>query len=116
MAEPRGWLTASEWVAEYWPNAPFEFSDEADQAHLENLLTSARIQCEAYAPALEAGADVPKNYLLAQAMQARALYRATIAGTGDEIVGPDGMTVTVYPMDRAIKNLLRPRNPVPVFG
>jgi hypothetical protein len=41
-------------------------------------------------------------------MQARAVYNSVKAGSGDQ-VGPDGLTVTVYPMDWNVKNLLRPR-------
>jgi len=77
------------------------------------LLAAARTQCEAFAPALEEGEDVPENYRLAQALQARALYRSGIAGSGDQI-GPDGLTVTVFPMDWTVKRLLRPET-VPVI-
>jgi len=50
----------------------------------------------------------PARLVLAQKLQARALLRSTYTGSRDEI-GPDGMTVTVFPMDWTVKNLLRPR-------
>ena len=53
-------------------------------------------------------APVPAGYVLAQIMQARALYRSALVGSGDGI-GADGMSVTVFPMDWTVKNLLRPR-------
>lgn len=97
-----GWLGAShiELVSRYWPNATDLEADELDA-----VLTSAAIQCDAYAP----DADViPDNYVHAQVLQARALWRASIAGRDDQI-GMDGMTVTVFPMDWTVKALLRPK-------
>ena len=105
-----GWLTPFEVRAEpYWPTCDVNL----DTA-LATLLTSARIQCEAFAPALAADAVIPENYRLAQAMQARALYRSTTVGSGDQF-GADGLTVTVFPMDWTVKNLLRPRRGLPVL-
>lgn len=105
-------------VEQFWPTVA-----EVDPAALPSLLASARVQCEAFAPSLtttlEDGSTVtaepPVNYLQAQALQARALYRAGVAGSGDTI-GPDGLTVTVYPMDWTVKNLLRPRRAVPAIA
>lgn len=48
-------------------------------------------------------------------MQARALYRAGVAGSGENI-GEDGFTVTVHPMDWTVKALLRPPSGIPVVG
>lgn len=122
-----GWLTAAEAIeAPYWPTCDLE------PLELAALLTSARDQCEAYAPAVAYAADVsgadvhssdlddvpinatvPESWRLAQALHARALYRSGIAGSGDQI-GGDGLTVTVFPMDWTVKNLLRPRAGRPV--
>lgn len=102
------WLTANDPVlAIYWPGATSLSDDE-----LAPLLASAQIQCEAYAPALDDAVMVPDNYRHGQALQARALYRSGIAGSGDQI-GMDGMAVTVFPMDWTVKALLRPRRGVP---
>jgi hypothetical protein len=103
-----GWLTADSWLEPYWPEHPHAMGDDDDSGLLAVLLTAAREQCVAYAPKLPVDAPVPESWRLAQAMQARALHRATITGDGDQI-GPDGFTVRVYPMDRSVKALLRPR-------
>jgi len=111
-----GWLTVAElgdaddWPEVYWPAGIAEFDDLQS---LEVLLAAARAQCEAFAPRLPEGAPVPETYRLAQAMQARALFRSTITGDGDQTVGADGHRVTVFPLDWTIKALLRPkRRPV----
>lgn len=112
-----GWLGASQIsiVQRYWPGA-----DDLDPAELNALLTSSAIQCDAYAPKItytvtnEDGTTATHegyatdNYLHAQVLQARALYRSTMAGSGDQI-GLDGQAVTVFPMDWTVKNLLRPK-------
>lgn len=102
-----GWVDTETDLTD-WADAP------ADDAALARLLQAAFEQCAAYAPALAEGAEVPGRYVLAQLMQARALYRSVLAGSGEQI-GPDGMTITVYPMDRTVKALLRPRTGRPVI-
>ncbi|TDE91585.1 hypothetical protein EXU48_15680 [Occultella glacieicola] len=103
------WLTPVEVVTDaYWPSCPLVPADEVDAKALDRLLTSARIQCEEFAPTLAEGADVPENWRLAQAFQARALYRSARAGSQDRL-GEDGLAVTVFPMDWTVKNLLRPK-------
>lgn len=100
-----GWLDIDSrfMVERYWPQS-------ADLTHgeLEVLLASSLIQCEAFAPALAATAVVPDNYRHAQALQARALYRSSIAGENNGI-GIDGQALTVFPMDWTVKALLRPK-------
>ena len=71
-------------------------------------------QCVAFAPVPKT-ALVPERYRRALVMQARALYRATLVGSGDSI-GLDGISVTVFPMDWTVKNLLRPKRGVPNVG
>lgn len=95
------WLTPSdELLTELWPDAP------SDETAVE-LLDAAQDQCAAYAPTLAPEAVIPARYKVALVMQARALHRSLVAGSGDQIVG-DGFTVTVWPMDRTVKALLRP--------
>ena len=112
-----GWLTSGQvsQVARYWPGAA-----DLDLDELGALLASAAIQCDAYAPKItytvtnEDGTTenfegyATDNYLHAQVLQARALYRSTMAGSGDQI-GLDGQAVTVFPMDWTVKLLLRPK-------
>lgn len=123
-----GWLTPEETVeGPYWPQCDLALDE------LAMLLTSARIQCEAYAPdvryaesvpdavdivldadGVATSAKVPESWRQAQAFQARALWRSGQAGGSDQI-GGDGLTVTVFPMDWSIKNLLRPKKGLPVL-
>ena len=100
-----GWLDAGNIteVRGYWPGA-----DEVDLDELALLLASARVQCAAFAPDLGDDVTVPANYRHAQVLQARALYRAGMAGSNDQI-GLDGQSVTVFPMDWTVKSLLRPK-------
>lgn len=100
------WLTGTDdvvTVRKFWPTV-----GDVDPDELVTSLASAQVQCETFAPALALGAEVPVNYLKAQAFQARALYRSTVVGSGDQ--GGE-FTVTVFPMDWTVKNLLRPRRP-----
>lgn len=96
------WIEDPGALADYWPMA----ESEADGYPLLLLLTAARQQCEAFAPELAPGADVPESWRLAQAMQARALWRSQTVGSGNSY-GSE-LTVTVFPMDWTVKLLLRP--------
>lgn len=95
------WITEdSQLVDDLWPDAP------AGETFTV-LVEAAQNQCAGYAPKLQPEAAVPGGYKVALVMQARAIHRSFLAGSGDTI-GPDGMTVTVWPMDRTVKALLRP--------
>jgi len=96
-----GWLETTDSLVANWLDAP-------DSDELFVLLSSAYAQCLAFAPELAVGAVVPENYKLAQFFQTKALLRSQLAGSGDQI-GADGMSVTVFPMDWTVKNLLRPK-------
>lgn len=105
-----------------WVDTATDLDDWADRPDdpdtLAMYLLAAYEQCLAFLPYstdLETGVRttvlpeiIPDRYVLAQVMQARALYRSALAGSGDAI-GADGMQVTVFPMDWTVKNLLRPR-------
>lgn len=105
-----GWLTPTdERLPGLWPG-----SVDIDPDDLAMFLNTSRIQCEAFAPKLRNPEDPPDNYLFGQAMQARALARAGVAGGGDAM-GGYGDTVTVFPMDWAVKNVLRPKRGKPVI-
>lgn len=92
-----------------WVDAPL------DDAVLQAVLAVAFEQCVAFAPevATPTGGEEAR-FKYAQVMQARAVYRAGIAGGGDRI-GGDGFSVTVFPMDWTVKALLRPAGR-PVVG
>ncbi|WP_263732561.1 hypothetical protein [Cellulomonas sp. SG140] len=96
----------SAWVAftddlliDLWPDAP-------SAATTTDLLGAAQEQCEAYAPK-PLPATIPARYRQACVMQARANWRASVAGSGDNL-GSDAFTVTGRPMDKAVRSLLRP--------
>lgn len=101
-----GWLTLDE-ARTRWPDAP------EDPASLFEVLESARIACEAFAPALEEGAAVPVNYKAAQLLQARAIWNSSRA-TGADRIGDGEYGVTVFPLDWNVKQQLRPKPGVPV--
>ena len=97
-----GWLDIDD-VRDRWPDAV-----QMDDDELGDYLAAAYAACVAYLPP---SADVEADnasWRLAQLMQARATWRALRAGTGDNI-GSDGLTVTVFPLDWQVRQLLRPR-------
>lgn len=110
-----GWFTLADrdrsdsGLVDTWPGC-LDLADEA----LDLYLQAARTQCEAFAPPLE-GQEVPAGYRLAQALQARALARAGVVGSGDSD-GFGDQVVTLFPMDWTVKNLLRPKSGRPLVG
>lgn len=106
MTEPApdpvvGWVTQDQ-AERHWPDAA-----NLDEETLVDYLEAAYEQCLEFLNGREPSVLLHRHRL-AQIMQARALARSTSAGSGDQ-VGPDGLTVTVFPMDWTVKNLLRPR-------
>jgi hypothetical protein len=89
-----------------WAGAP-----EADGT-LARLLDVARDQVTAYAPAAIA---IPERYRAAQLMQARNTWNASLTNA-DQQVDVGGFTVTVRPLDWAVKQLLRPLTATKAFG
>ncbi|GAA3948884.1 hypothetical protein [Microbacterium soli] len=94
--------------------------DAWDDAPIENLevcgmiLDAAREQVITYAPApapVEDGQpvpDPPSRYVLAQLQQAKNLWNAGRVSTGGE-VGVDGQyTFTPRPLDKTIRQIIRP--------
>lgn len=96
----------------------------ADAANLTNetlqlLLDSAYRDCFRFLDPLDGldplregavpppSADLTASLRLAEIYQARARYNA-VKTAGDNQVGQEGMTVTVFPMDWQVKQLLRP--------
>lgn len=110
MSEPTyegfglGWITSPDdpRLTILWPGS------EDYEEGLEFPLYCAQIQCEAFAPAIPDGQVAPENYVAAQVLQARALVRSGIVGSGDQLGGAAD-TVAVFPMDWTVKALLRPR-------
>lgn len=95
-----GWVDSALYKAEWW--------DAPDTAELDFLLGVAHEVCLAYAPALAEGAPVPKSWALAQKLQTKHLYARDQSGNKDT-VGPDGYTVSTFPLVLEARNLLRPK-------
>lgn len=99
-----GWLTLQT-ARDQWPDAPY------DEILLHQILDTAKFQCIAYAPAIEAGKQPPINYVQAQLLQSRAIYQSVVANQNDN-VGIDGFAVRVFPLDFTIRALLRPKRAI----
>ncbi len=97
-------------VLAVWPDVA-----ELDQTTVNVLAESAQAQCEAFAPALGDGADVPINYKMAVAMQMRNLWNATDVAPGGE-TGEGDFVVRPFPMDWHVESLLRPKRGKPLVG
>lgn len=105
-----GWHTI-ETARELWADLP------SDQVEAYNMLNGARGAVEDYddgrvltGPTVA----VPDRFRQAQLMQARAVWNATKTGS-EEQIGVDGFAVRVYPLDRNIRQLIRPRSGRPVI-
>ncbi|MGV8973387.1 MAG: hypothetical protein ACOH10_13780 [Rhodoglobus sp.] len=105
--ETDGWHTLTS-ARDEWADA-----DQSDVV-LFTLLEAARDAVTTYAPALDDGERMPLSWRQAQLMQARAVWNATKSGGANEI-GADGFATTfrVYPLDKNIRQLLRPNSGVP---
>lgn len=95
-------------IDELWPE-----SSRLPAASLAHYLKVAHEECWTFLNNAEDPEVIPARYRQAQIMQARARRRSGLVGDSDQI-GPDGLTVTVWPMDRSVKQLLRPRTGRPV--
>lgn len=112
MAALIGWVDPDQ-VDTLWPE-----STQLEESDLVTFLSAAHEACEAYAPevpwvAQENGAlaaVVPPSYPLAQVMHAKHLYARFRTGNRDTF-GPDGYTISTYPLVMEARSLLRPRRP-----
>ncbi len=91
-------------VEEVWPEAA-----GIDGALVDRLLSVANALCVAYAPVLPEGAEVPDNYRVAEALQARDLW-SKLKGGNAETYGMDGQEIPVYPLVMTVRSLLRPKS------
>ena len=114
MSEPMPegtWITdpTDPRIGVLWPGGE-DYGDD-----LAFPLTVARHECVEFAPALAEDAPVPAHYVAGQVLQCRALVRAGVVGSGDQ-TGGYAETVTLFPLDWTVKQLLRPRRGRPYFG
>ena len=87
-----------------WADAPIE-----NEETLGFILAAARDQVIAYAPApVSEGWDAPLDrYVYAQLQQAQNLWNAgRVAPTGD--LGDGGFSFTPRPLDKTIRQIIRP--------
>lgn len=86
----------------------WEDAGELNDARLHTLLEVARVECLAYAPALEPAELPPANYRLAQLTHARNRNEAWRV---DPVGGQDAgsFAIGAFPMDWVVKQMLRPQ-------
>ncbi len=107
-----GWFVANDaaTLAHAWPDV-----DLIDPGALGMYLAAAKAACLAYAPALPEGAtDIPDEYRLAQALQARNTWNASAAGPSGANDG-SSYGLTAFPLDWQVKQLLRPEQGTGAF-
>lgn len=97
-----GWLTLDQTRLE-WVDAPGE------DVTLYSLLHSARVACEEFAPVVDV---VPEHYRRAQLLQAIGVWNSSRATSADRL-GAGEFSVTVFPLDWNVKQLLRPKAGLP---
>lgn len=95
------WVTNDE-VRKVWKSAP------ADDDVLGLYLQAVEPGVIAYAPALPEGSAVPEHYKLALVMQARSVYNAGQARAGGSDFGSEDFSISIFPLDWQVKQLLRP--------
>jgi len=107
------------WYTTGTPEADARLLAAWDDAPIENLevcgmlLEIAREQVLAYAPAMPAPVegepipDPPARYVYAQLQQARNLWNAGRVSTGGDI-GEGQFTFTPRPLDKTIRQIIRP--------
>jgi len=97
---------SDERLAELWPGS-VDLTEDA----LELVLAAAAEACEDFQPKTATANDsdtLKASWVMAQILHAKGLARAGFVGASDQ-TGFPGETVTVYPMDWQVKNLLRPK-------
>jgi hypothetical protein len=93
-----GWVDSVDVKEEWW--------DSPDLPQLERLLKTAHEQCLAYAPTPPE--VIPESWKQAQILWTKHLYARDKSGNGGT-VGPDGFTVSTFPLVLEARSLLRPK-------
>lgn len=85
-----------------WPDAPIDNVES-----LLMLLNTARDQVTAYAPEMLDPSQPEERYVYAQLRQAENLWNAgRVSGSGE--IGVDQYTFTPRPLDKTIRQIIRP--------
>jgi hypothetical protein len=103
------WATTDDARASTWKDAA-----TIDDTALDKLLDVATEQCQAFAPVLPEGMDVPARYTQAVVLQARELWAAA-RRDGDVITG-DTYALRARDLTATVRQLLRPRRGRPGIG
>lgn len=96
-----GWHTLST-ARDEWKDAP------PSDVQLYQLLATAKADVLAFAPPLASYAAVPLTYRLGQLMQARNRANASRVNPQGGTSDSDSFSLTPFPLDWAIRQLLRP--------
>lgn len=98
-------------VRALWRDAPT--SDVA----LGMILSAAADACYEFLPAGDTAVTIAiDSARWAQLQQARNTWNASRANPSNGSIGAEDYALTVHPLDWSIKQLLRPRSPIPVVG
>ncbi|UOE43742.1 hypothetical protein [Agromyces larvae] len=104
-----------------WHTLDTARAEWADAEHLADpvlyeLLEVAKGEVLEFAPALAEDAPVPIRYRKGQLMQARNILNAAGVdpSTGDD--GAGSFVIRPFPLDWQVKQTLRPKHGIPVFG
>lgn len=95
------WVTL-DYVRDRWIDAPLD--DEVAQSYVD----AAQYACEAFAPVLADGVEVPESYRLAVVTQARSIYRSMTGKQDGGSTDPE-FVVQTFPLDWQVQQLLRPK-------
>lgn len=104
--------TAQDRLLAAWEDAPIENLEV-----LGMILSTAQRQVIAYAPALDPDdpdAAYPDDYAYAQLQQAINLWNAGRTAGTEGTLGGDTFTFTPRPLDRTIRQIIRPVNAGPM--
>jgi hypothetical protein len=113
-------MVAIGWVDPDTLDTLWSQSTQLEDGDLVTILQASYLACAAYAPPmpLAPAADgsgalvptVPESWKLAQVMHAKHLWARFRSGNAESI-GPDGYTISTYPLVLEARSLLRPKRP-----
>lgn len=106
------------WVTTEQAEALWADAANLDPDILVFLLESAHSDCVTFLPEGAedtAPEDVPASWKLAEVYQARSRHVAVLGGAENQI-GAEGSTITTFPLDWQVRQLLRPKRGRPSIG
>lgn len=109
-ATPDGWYDTATTRAQ-WRDAP------DDDVALWELLEVAKDQVLSYAGGVGGpGFQVPPNLRKAQLMQARNIWNAAKVDASNGEIGEDTFAIRPFPLDWAVRQMIRPKRALPWVG